>query len=197
MYQGKHSAQPVANTGRAKPVRSAAPRRRSARAGKSLGLILALALILCVAIGGTVAWLTHQASITNTMVPGNVPVEITESISGKTKNQITLTNRGNVQAYLRVAVISNALEDGVIKPGTSSYSITPNSNWQQLSDGYYYYKGIVEPGASVDLLGTAIGFSNSEVVVMAQTVQVLGTFTEGTASEKIWGHTYSGGAWSE
>ena len=196
MYQGKHSAQPVANTGRAKPVRSAAPRRRSARAGKSLGLILALALILCVAIGGTVAWLTHQASITNTMVPGNVPVEITESISGKTKNQITLTNRGNVQAYLRVAVISNALEDGAIKPGTSSYNITPNENWQQLDDGYYYYKGIVNPDQGVQLLGSAIDFSSAEVVVMAQTVQVLGTIGDGTASQALWGHTYSNGSWA-
>ena len=196
MYQGKHSAQPVANTGRATPVRSAAPRRRSARAGKPLGLILALALILCVALGGTVAWLTHQASITNTMVPGSVPVDISESISGNTKNQITLTNKGNVQAYLRVAVISNALDtDENIIPGTSSDSIIPNANWQRLGDGYYYYKGIVEPGQSVELLGSAIDFNSAEVVVMAQTVQVLGTIGNGTASQAIWGHTYANGEW--
>ena len=192
MYQGKHSAQPVESTGSAKPVRSAAPRRRSTAARKPLGLIVALALILCVALGGTVAWLTHQASITNTMVPGSVPVKISENIdnTNKIKNQIFFTNTGNVQAYLRVAVISNTLEEGAIKPGTSSSDVPYDSElWQKIGD-YYYYRGIVEPNGTVNLLsGGTIGFSNSEVVVMAQTVQALGTIGSGTASQALWGHT--------
>lgn len=195
MYQGKHSAQPV-NTGRARPVRSAAPRRRSGSARKPISLVVALVLLFTVAIGGSIAWLTHQASTTNTMEPGSVPVDITENISGTTKNQIILTNKGNVQAYIRVAVISNTLDaDGNIIPGTSNDTITTDGNWQYL-DGYYYYKGIVEPGASVDLLGASIDFSRAEVVVMAQTVQVLGDINGQTASQALWRHTYANGSWT-
>jgi hypothetical protein len=187
MYQGKHSSQ---------PVRSAAPRRRSGSARNPISLIVALVLLFTVAIGGSIAWLTHQASITNTMEPGSVPVSISESISGTTKNQITLTNEGNVQSYIRVAVISNSLDkDGNIVPGTSNSVITPNGNWTPIG-GYYYYNGIVEPGASVNLLGSAIEFGSAEVVVMAQSVQVLGVINGQTASQVLWGHTYANGSWT-
>lgn len=195
MYQGKHSSS-ASEKQLHRPVRSAAPRHRAGPARKSISLFLALVVILSIAIGGTIAWLKDSQSITNAMVPGNVPVSIGESISGTSKNQITLTNEGNVQAYLRVAVISNSLdEDGNIIPNNSSSTITTNGNWTQIGN-YYYYNGIVEPGASVDLLGSAIDFSSSEVVVMAQTVQVLGSFDEGTASQKIWGVSFNGTSWA-
>lgn len=193
MYKGKHSAQASVKPEN-RPVRSAAPRRRVGSARKNMGLIVALALILSIAVGGTVAWLTSNVAIKNTMVPGNVPVEIVEQDNGSVKSQITVFNRGNVQAYMRVAIVCNNFDGTNVLLGNSSTthaSIDTTTNWQLMDDGFYYYKGVVEPTKGVNLLKDSINYENAEVVVMAQTVQVLGTFTEGTASQKLWGHTYN------
>ena len=196
MYKGKHSVQGSESSGRTSHARSAAPSRRSGSARKPIGLFVALVLLLGVVAGGTIAWLTDSMSITNSMEPGNVPVSINESISGNTKTSVKIKNEGNVQAYIRVVVISNSLDtDGNIVPNTSSNTVTTNGTWTPLGD-YYYYNGIVEPGASVELLGESIDFSSKEVVVMAQSVQVLGNINGGTASQALWGVTYSNGTWA-
>ena len=188
MYQGKHSAQPVESTGSAKPVRSAAPRRRSSAARKPIGLIVALALILCVALGGTVAWLTHQASITNTMSPGSVPITINETLSGTSKTAIKITNDGDVPAYIRVAVVSNKVDEkGHIIPGNANFSFTNTGNWSIVGN-YYYYNGVVKPGEFAQFLpeNSNVSFAQSEIVIMAQSVQALGYKNGQPASVDVW-----------
>ena len=197
MYQGKHSAQPVQYTGRAKPVRSAAPRRRTTSARKPLGLIVALALLFCVAIGGTVAWLTSSTLlINNTMEPGRVPVVIEEDKDGGVKTSILVQNTGNIVAFIRVAVVSNVVdENGYPTPGSGQLIPFDDDTWTAL-DGYYYYNGPVAPGASVEFLneGASLNYNGREVVVMAQSIQVQGVIDGQTASQKYWGRTCTQGA---
>ncbi len=202
MYQGKHSAQPVANTGRAKPVRSAAPRRRSGRARKPLGLVVALVLIFCMAVGGTYAWLTSSSLlIKNTMEPGRVPIVIEEEKGGGEKTSILVKNTGNIVAFIRVAVVSNEVdENGYPTPGSGQDIPFDYDMWTSY-DGYYYYNGPVAPGASVQFLdeNARLNYNGREVVVMAQSIQVQGDFDGQTASQKYWGRICTqnvDGTWS-
>lgn len=204
MYQGKHSGQAsskpvVSQTPIRQTASSAAPRRAGGLGKKSLSLLAALALILALAVSGTVAWLNSSDNVSNSMVPGNVPIDIDETIDNMAKTSVKIVNKGNIQAYIRVAVVSNQLDDeGNVIPNGSGPAVPVSENWQLLN-GYYYYKGIVEPGASVELLAqnSRVDFSKAEVNILAQSIQVLGGQTsDGSASKDIWGVSFNGTEWA-
>ena len=190
MYQGRHSA-----SGSPRADRPAAS-RRAGGSKKPLTLFVALVLLLTLAVGGSLAWLVSNDDVTNTMEPGKVPIEIVEQIEGTTKTSITIKNTGNIDAYIRVAVVANAVdENGNVTVGTAP-TLNLGENWQPLSDGYYYYKGIVAPKASTTSLGS-INFTNAEVNILAESIQVLGGVTgDGKASFDAWGHTFANGSWT-
>jgi len=180
MYKGKHTA----------------PRRRR-RSNKSLALLISLVMIAAVAVGGTLAWLTTAtAPVQNTMEPGRVPITIDENVSGTTKTDVKIKNTGNVDAYIRVAVIANAVdEDGNIIVG-STPAFTVSSNWKEI-DGYYYYNGIVPAGGSTtSLFAGNVNFPNGEVNILAESIQVQGGFNGEKPEHYAWGRTYADGSWS-
>lgn len=180
MYKGKHTA----------------PRRRR-RSNKSLALLISLVMIAAVAVGGTLAWLTTAtAPVQNTMEPGRVPITIDEKVSGTTKTDVKIKNTGNVDAYIRVAVIANAVdEDGNIVVG-STPPFTVSSNWEEI-DGYYYYKGIVPVGGSTtSLFADDVNFANGEVNILAESIQVQGGYNGRKPETYAWGRTYTNGSWS-
>lgn len=186
MYQGRHSA-----SGSPQAERPAAP-RRAGGSKKPLTLFVALVLLLTLAVGGSLAWLVSNDKVTNSMVPGNVPIEIVEQIDGTTKTSITIKNNGNIDAYIRVAVVANKVDkDGNITVDTAP-ELTLGTDWQKLDDdGYYYYKGVVAPGKSTTSLGS-INFTNAEVNILAESIQVLGGLTsDGSASVDAWGVVYN------
>ena len=75
-------------------------------------------------------------------------------------------------------------EKGNVTVGTAP-TLNLGENWQPL-DGYYYYKGIVPPKESTTSLGS-IGFTNAEVNILAESIQVLGGVTgDGNASVDAW-----------
>ena len=148
MYQGKHST-----SGSPRADRPAAS-RRAGGSKKPLTLFVALVLLLTLAVGGSLAWLVSNDDVTNSMVPGQVPIEIDEVINGTTKTSITIQNTGNIDAYIRVAVVANKVDkDGNITVGTAP-ELKLGADWQKLEDGYYYYKGVVAPKASTESLGS-------------------------------------------
>lgn len=80
-----------------------------------------------------------------------VDVSITDTVSGKTKSNIVMTNTGNCDAYFRAIIIANWCDaDGdIVAPWTGS--ITTGSGWvYNTKDGYYYYTSAVEPGDTPD-----------------------------------------------
>lgn len=192
MYQGRHSTSGSPRADR--PVAS----RRAGGSKKPLTLFVALVLLLTLTVGGSLAWLVSNDDVTNTMEPGNVPIKIDEEISGTTKTKITIQNTGNIDAYIRVAVVANKVDkDGNITIGTAPTLNLNTDKWQQLSDGYYYYKGVVAPGASTDSLGS-ISFVDAEVNILAESIQVLGGKSgDGNASLDAWGVVYSNGTWTK
>ena len=191
MYQGRHSTSGSPRADR--PVAS----RRAGGSKKPLTLFVALVLLLTLAVGGSLAWLVSNDDVTNTMEPGKVPIEIVEQIEGTTKTSITIKNTGNIDAYIRVAVVANAVdENGNVTVGTAP-TLNLGENWQPLSDGYYYYKGIVAPKASTTSLGS-INFTNAEVNILAESIQVLGGVkSDGSASVDAWKASFDGSVWTK
>ena len=191
MYQGRHSA-----SGSPRADRPAAS-RRAGGSKKPLTLFVALVLLLTLAVGGSLAWLVSNDDVTNSMVPGQVPIEIDEVINGTTKTSITIQNTGNIDAYIRVAVVANKVDkDGNITVGTAP-ELKLGADWQKLEDGYYYYKGVVAPKASTESLGS-IDFTDAEVNILAESIQVLGGVTgDGNASVDAWKASFNGSVWTK
>ena len=194
MYQGRHSASGSPRADR--PVAS----RRAGGSKKPLTLFVALVLLLTLAVGGSLAWLVSDDEVQNTMVPGKVPITIHEKFDGTTKSDVYVTNDGNIQAFIRVAIIANAVdEDGNVTTGTAPTCPVDTTNWTPLG-GYYYYNGIVEPngGKTAHLFTDKVVFAGGEINILAESIQVLGGVTsDGSASVDAWGVVYSNDAWTK
>ena len=148
--------------------------KRTPRHGRRLGfgrqvlLLAALAVIAMGVVGGTVAYLvTNTSPVENTFVPGYVSCRINEkgpdgekdfenNVDTKKKN-VTVTNTGIVDAYIRAAIIvtwkdaAGNIAATVPAKGTD-YTLELNETDWVEHDGYYYYKGSVAPNAQTEKL---------------------------------------------
>lgn len=175
------------------------PRKKSGRSRRPLLLLASLVLLLALAVGGTVAWLNSSSGpVTNTMIPGNVPITIKETFNGTTKSEVSVTNNGNIDAYIRVAIVANAVDgEGNIIAGTAPTFTVDESKWQKLDDGYYYYKGAVAPnGTTEQLFKGDVKVTGGELNILAESIQVLGGINGETASVYAWGHSFDGNEWA-
>ena len=107
----------------------------------------------------------------------------------------------NAPALLRARLVVNWINDDgniVAVPGMAAPEISVSSSWQKIGD-YYYYRGIVQPGESRELLAapieTAAGAYRLQVEVLAEAIQATGLNGETKAVKEAWGHSYSGGSW--
>ena len=152
---------------------------------KVILLAVSLVLILSAAIGGTVAYLIDQTgSITNTFTPANVTPRIDEKFPNQSvKNDVQITNSGDIPAYIRVKVVVTW------KKGNDVYGVAPargtdytwtmpeNSKWF-LKGGFYYYSEPVAGRApegyslSVDIHAQAIQAEPTTAVISAWGVTV-------------------------
>ena len=175
------------------------PRKKSGRSRRPLLLLASLVLLLALAVGGTVAWLNSSSGpVTNTMSPGQVPITINETFNGATKSGVSVTNKGNIDAYIRVAIVANAVdENGNIIAGEAPPYTVNEKKWQKLEDGYYYYKGAVVPGGTTEQLFKGdVTVTGGELNILAESIQVLGGYGGKTASEYAWGVVYTDGSWA-
>ena len=119
--------------------------------------LVAILVLLCCAVAGTVAYLvTSTGPVTNTFTPASVTTEVVEEFNGQTKSNVKIQNTGDIPAYIRVAVIVNWADDKGNVSGTpvkdSDYVMdlnidtgtTTNAPWFKGSDGYYYCKTAVK-----------------------------------------------------
>ena len=81
---------------------------------KSILAVVALVMLLCSAVGGTLAWITAQTRpITNTFETAEVTAWVDETFENGTKSNVTVRNTGDIPAYIRAAVVINWVnEDG-------------------------------------------------------------------------------------
>lgn len=133
-------------------------------------LLVSLLLVLGVAVGGTVAFLsTRTDRKVNTFTPSKVTCEVTETFNKNVKSNVAVRNTGDTTAFIRAAINVtwmkneeagteyNAADQTVsakIPVEGTDYSITfaQNTNWIQGADGYYYYQLPVDPQGSTGVL---------------------------------------------
>ena len=169
-YEGKHR-------------KAAAPAHGKAlRTGRLTTMVIATVLLLALAIGGTVAWLTaNTGNVANTFTPSHVTCEVNESFDGETKSNVNVTNTSDIYAYIRVKLVTyrvNANGDHI--GGTATIpTFEPGVGWK-LYNGYYYYTSPVEPGKTTANLINSIELTGSyndadggrqAIEVMAEAIQ--------------------------
>lgn len=133
-------------------------------------LLVSLLLVLGVAVGGTVAFLsTRTDSKENTFTPSEVTCAVTETFNNNVKSNVAVKNTGDTTAFIRAAinvtwmkdaeagteyVAANQTVSAKIPVEGTDYSIklADNTNWIQGADGYYYYKLPVDPQDSTEVL---------------------------------------------
>ena len=143
--------------GRFEPARRACEPRRRGGKGRMTMMVLSTLLLLALAIGGTVAWLTtNTEGITNTFTPSQVSCKVDEKFDGKIKESVRIQNTSDIEAFIRVKVIAyRTNKDGQHIGGYATVPAESFSNDESwfLKDGYYYYKNAV---ASKDYTGILI-----------------------------------------
>lgn len=135
---------------------------------KTVALVVSIALLLCVGIGTTLAYLTDvTGDVVNTFTPSNVNTSVQETVTGTTKSNVRIQNEGNIQANIRAAVVvtwQNAAGDvyGTEPVAGTDYNMSINTSdqtnpagkWELKADGFYYWSAPVAPGANTGVLIT-------------------------------------------
>ena len=142
MYKGQFE-------GKRDETKARPARRKAHHTGRLTAMVIATALLLALAISGTVAWLTTKDKpITNTFNPSKVACEVTESFNGTVKSSVNVKNTGDIDAYIRVKLVTyRTNEQGQHIGGTAELpEFTPGAGWVAYN-GYYYYTKPVAPNA--------------------------------------------------
>ena len=111
-------------------------------------LLLSAVLLLTLTVGGTIAYLTAQSeTVTNTFLPSSVTCAVTENFDGQVKQNVNVTNTGDIAAYIRVKLVTYRVNaQGQHIGGTADLpQFTLGTDWVKYGD-YYYYTLPVEPG---------------------------------------------------
>lgn len=180
-------------------------RKQNRKNHKLVVLLTSLGLLMTAGVAGTVMYLyTPVYDVTNTFTFGQVPPEVEEDFDGTVKKDVYFTNTGDVDAYIRAAIIVNWVdEDDNIYGGQAitkdDYIMTLNLNAGTDDDGYwkeqgnyYYWTEVVKPGQSTGILIDECRLSENanvpegctlSVDIVAQTIQT----TPDQAIVESWG----------
>ena len=143
-----------------------------------VALLMALALIC----GSVFAYMfSRTEDKTTKFIPAKVSCKVAEEFDPATgvKSSIQVTNTGNIDAYLRVRLVTYWVgADGKVAPKSSpALSITPANGWVEGSDNTFYYPIPVLPNdITPELLGTPITLISEDgfrqvVEVFAEAIQ--------------------------
>ncbi len=177
MYQGKYE-------GKYRKTNVRRSRRRAYR-GRMTAMALATVLLLALAIGGTVAWLTaRDQPITNTFNPSKVTCAVTETFNETTgqKINVNVTNTGDIQAYIRVKLVTYRTNaQGQHIGGTAELpDFTQGAYWVKSGDYYYYTLPVAPDQQPANALAASIQLTDSypdadggkqAIDVMAEAIQ--------------------------
>ena len=127
---------------------------------KLAAVLLSLSLLLAASLGTTIAYLMANTDDTvNVFTPGEVQTEIEEDFDGEVKENVTVKNTGNVDAYLRAAIVvtwqdeeGNILASVPVLGTDYEMTLGTDTGWFQAEDGYYYYSRPVPAGGKSGIL---------------------------------------------
>ncbi len=178
--------------------RRAGKRRHSKRLGTA---VLSLLLLMTVAIGGTVAYLTSDAgSVENTFVPGKVTTEVEEGFDGTVKTNVNARNTGNIDVWVRIKLLTYRVNaDGDRIGGKAEIPAFDRGDGWFWKDGFYYYDSPVAPTKAparnlADKIELTAAYDDADggkqvIEVMAEAIQAM----PDAAVEEAWGVTVSNG----
>ena len=137
---------------------------RTVKNCKIILLLTAVVMLLTVAVGGTVTYLTTRTGeVKNTFEPAYVIPEIHEDFTDTTvKKNVRIENDGNVSAYIRVALIGNWCDaaGNILKSVDLSDELSPEG-WT-VSGSYYYYNADVPVSGYTSYLIGSDGYQPNE-----------------------------------
>lgn len=188
-YQGRHEA-----------ASSRSVQKRIRPNGRLTAMVIATVMLLALAIGGTVAWLTSSTGpITNTFTPSHVSCTVDEQFNERTgvKSDVKVQNTSDIPAFIRVKLVTYRTNiNGDHIGGTAAVpNFQPGANWV-LHEGYYYYTLPVDPQAVTGKLIDSITLSSSyndadggyqAIDVMAEAIQSVPE----AAVKDAWGNSFS------
>ncbi len=131
---------------------AALPHKEAGGRSRMIMMIAAAALLLTMAVGGTMAWLSAKDTpIVNEFQPSKVNCEVTEGYDKdrNVKSKVNVKNTGDTSAYIRVKLVTYRTNDaGDHIGGTATVpAFTLEKNWVPYG-GYYYYTLPVAAGDS-------------------------------------------------
>lgn len=117
--------------------------------------LLSILLVAVVLVGGTLAYLMATDSpVLNTFTLAKVETNIEEPEHDTAANKTaSVKNAGESAVYVRAKVLISSGDAGVTE---DKFHFTYSSDWESGSDGFYYYKGILQPDASTGALFTGV-----------------------------------------
>lgn len=126
---------------------------------RAKAILPAAALLAAAAIGTTFAWQTWDLSVTNKLKAHDTAVEVGENFMPWENKDVWFQNTGTSSVFLRVSytehwktadgkILSNQVEqDGVMQEAAAKvWTSAFGSEWQQMNDGWYYYKKVLPAG---------------------------------------------------
>lgn len=136
-------------------------------------VILAAALVFC---GTVIAYMFRQTEYKkNQFTPAQLSCEVVETFDGTQKSSIQVRNTGNIDAYLRVRLVSYWVdaEGNIIAKPSEMPEFTPAEGWIPGSYDTYYYRVPVAPNELTNnLLSAPITLESGQVVeVFAEAIQ--------------------------
>lgn len=125
------------------------------------GILLILLVVFLLVCGSVAAYMFRQTpAVTNKFDKAVVSCEVHETVNGadtvykdgkvtaKTKDSITVKNTGNIDAYIRVKIVSH-WEDAsgnIVAKASVTPSFTAGSGWLPGGSSTYYYAAPVAAG---------------------------------------------------
>jgi len=144
---------------------------------KSLVLLLSLALVLTVSVGGSLAYLhTQSNSVQNSFQVGKV--EVTVVPSGNAYVVKNSDEDNSVSVCIRAAVVANWSSGAGVYWKNPQVAIS-GTGWTKGTDGYYYYSGSVAKGGQTSELSVTLASGEQapdntytlQVQVLAEAIQ--------------------------
>lgn len=172
---------------------------KTARKGRLNATIISVVLILTLAVGGTIAFLSTKTDpVVNTFNPSQVTCSVVENFDGKTKTNVNVENTGDIPAFIRVKLVAYRTNDqGQHIGGVSEVpAFTLGKDWAKCGD-YYYYTYPVAPGATpADSLAEVIKLTENYTDVDGghQSIDVIAEAIQAgpeAAVKAAWGDNFS------
>lgn len=134
-------------------------KRKRKRKNIEITLMVIMLYALVVGYSTSLAFITRESSITNNFVIGTITPSIEEDFTNNIKRNVYISNVGNSPSYVRVAILysftdldGKVLFDPPVVNTDYAVSFSNSSNWLSSTDGYYYYKYILDENDSTDIL---------------------------------------------